>query len=208
MNQLNFENFEGMPSEFLDTISEKELFETLESGQDAQQKPKQAQNPAPENKENNFFNDQQGPPPPNGTNLNASQIVSGELAVELLNRILPVLLAIGVERFLGIKAPKKNFELTAAEKSTISPILDKCLSELNVNFENPFVALALSFGFIYGSKVINVANDPDLEKAIAKPKQNVSKAASAANPAPTGKSTRKAGETRGRKPKSIKLEQY
>jgi len=52
--------------------------------------------------------------------------------------------------------------LTAKEKSTISPVLKKCLDRLDINFENPFVALAVTFGAIYGAKafqVISTAED-------------------------------------------------
>lgn len=211
MSQLSLSEFENMPSEFLDTISEKEFFNELENNNAAQQKAPANQNPAPESK-NSFLDidspqPEPGPMQSQGTSVKAGDIVSGELATELLNRILPVLLSIGVERFLGYKAPKKNFELTAAEKSTISPIIDQCLSKLDINFENPFIALGLSMSFIYGSKIIDIANNPDLQAQIKKGKEVVNKATAENIPRPAG-STRKPGETRGRKPKSITLNTY
>ena len=209
--QLKLEDFENIPSELLETVSENDFFQTLNSGQDAQQKAQAPKNPAPEVKEENFFSQSQNfempgeAAEPGKTNVKADEIISGELATELLNKILPVLLSLGVERFLNIKAPKKNFELTASEKSTISPILDKCLSTLNISFENPFIALGLSLSFVYGSKIIDVANNPELAKTV---KQSAAKVTNASNPAPTGKAgtTRKPGETRGRKPKNVNLD--
>ena len=207
--QMKIEDFENMPNEFLETISEKDLFETLNTGKDAQQKSASNSNPAPEAKENNFFEgtdtaENFNTGGPENTNIKADEIISGELATELLNRILPVLLSLGVERFLNIKAPKKSFELTAGEKNTIAPILDKCLSKLNISFENPFIALGLSLSFVYGSKIIDVANNPELAKNV---KQSAQKVNNAANPAPVGKGyTRKPGETRGRKPKQVNLD--
>lgn len=206
MNQLKLEEFEQMPTEFLDTISEKEFLNELGSAPQAQQKHEP--NPAPESKPH--FNPFESDAPPMGsqnTNVKAGEIISGELATELLNRILPVLLSIGVERFLGYKAPKKNFELTAAEKSTISPIIDQCLSKLNISFENPYVALALSMSFIYGSKVIDIANNPELQAQVKKGKEVVNKATAESIPRPAN-STRKPGETRGRKPKQVILNTY
>jgi hypothetical protein len=209
--QLKLEDFENIPSELLETVSENDFFQTLNSGQDAQQKAQAPENPAPKVKEDNFFNQNQPfdmpgeGQEPGKTNVKADEIISGELATELLNKILPVLLSLGVERFLNIKAPKKNFELTASEKSTISPILEKCLSNLNISFENPFIALGLSLSFVYGSKIIDVANNPDLAKTV---KQSAAKVTNASNPAPTSKAgtTRKPGETRGRKPKAVNLD--
>lgn len=208
MNQLKFEEFENMPSKFLDTVSEKEFFSELEQAPAAQKKHEP--NPAPESKQNFFSEETAGPSfegQNNSTNVKAGDIVSGELATELLNRILPVLLSLGVERFLGYKAPKKNFELTAAEKNTIAPIIDQCLSKLNINFENPFIALGLSMSFIYGSKIIDIANNPELQAQVKKSKEVVNKATAESIPRPAG-STRKPGETRGRKPKQIILNTY
>jgi hypothetical protein len=205
MAQLSINEFEKTPSELLDVISENELFSALNSDSEAQTKAKAPENPAPEQApEPDFFN--QPPPPPGATNLNASEIVSGELATELLNRIIPVLLTIGVERFLGVKAPRKHFELTAAEKNTISPILDQCLAKMNISFENPFIALGLSLSFVYGSKIIDVANNPELSKVTKQSAQKVQREVNKEyNPAAKG-STRKPGETRGRKPKPVKLD--
>jgi hypothetical protein len=202
MSQLNFEQFEGMPSEFLNTLTEKELFETLESGKDAQQKPSQQQNPAPEARQQ-FFETATDQPQNQNTNVKAGEIISGELAVDLANRIIPVLMALGIERFAGVKVPKKSFELTAGEKSILAPILDRCLSSLNISFENPWVALMTSAAFIYGSKGIDVLNNPELQTPVKKAKETVINKAREANPAPTGQSTRKPGETRGRKPKNF-----
>jgi hypothetical protein len=201
MNQMKIEDFENVPNEFLDTISETQLFNELESGK-SEQKTAYNPNPAPEAKENNIFdnlNDTQ-PPPPGATNLNANEIISGELAAELLSKIMPVLLSLGIDRFMGIKAPKKSFEMNAAEKNTIAPIIDNCLAKMNISFENPFIALGLSLSFIYGSKIIEVSNNPDLVKTV---KKSAEKVQNAVNPA--GKGTRKPGETRGRKPKNVAL---
>lgn len=206
MPQLSINEFEKTPTELLDVISENDLFNALSSDSEAQKKAKAPENPAPEQAPEPDFFEPQTPPQPGATNLNASEIVSGELATELLNRILPVLLSMGVEKFLGVKAPKKHFELTAAEKNTISPILDQCLAKMNISFENPFIALGLSLSFVYGSKIIDVANNPELAQTAKKSAQKVQTQVNKEfNPAGKG-STRKPGETRGRKPKVVNLD--
>ena len=78
------------------------------------------------------------------------------------------------------------------------------------------MALALSMGFFYGSKFIDIANNPDLQKATEKVKKEAKTASIVMTaPAEAGKGpqigtrgqvlTRKPGETRGRKPKVLKF---
>jgi hypothetical protein len=79
--------------------------------------------------------------------------------------------------------------------------------------ENPYYALLISLSFIYGSKALEVANNPDLAKPIKKAAEKVKKVANVVNRPPANDEinvkfatpnytgTRKAGETRGRKPK-------
>ena len=215
---MNLQEIKDTPTEFMEEITDKEFLKTI-SGEETPF----LGNPQTEAKTSNEFNFnsfENGAPIPNpegpSTNVNVKEIVSGELATDLINRILPVVLALAARRFLDLDVSKKQFELNASEKNTIAPIMDKCLSTLNVSFENPFMALALSMGFIYGSKFIDIANNPDLQKATEKVKKEAKTASIVmAAPAEAGKGpqigsrgqalTRKVGETRGRKPKVLKF---
>lgn len=209
--QMKIEQFTEIPNEFLETLDDSTFLREMGNEEQAAASQQQAQqvrtNPAPEIKPESFFEPQPQPglDSPTGqgsTNVKASEIVSGELAIDILDKFIPVIMVMGAAKILGKEVPKKQFSLSASEKSILAPILTKCMDRLNINFENPFMALAVSAGFIYGSKLIEVANDETL-KAVEKVKTT----ASQAHPDPQRNagprlSTRKPGETRGRKPKT------
>jgi hypothetical protein len=203
MQQYKLTELEGMPTEFLEEITDKDFFNQLDGGPPAAKteqktafKPEPPQTPTEAGPLNPIAGSGEGA---NNSNVNVKEIISGELATDLINRILPVILALNARKFMDLDVNKKQFELTAGEKSTIAPIMDKCLAQLNINFENPFIALGMSFAFIYGSKFIDVANNPEVQKVSAK----VVKKAGESHPAIKGQSTRKEGETRGRKKKVL-----
>jgi hypothetical protein len=196
------------------TLNETDFLNMLETGEAP------PVNTDPIKKENSFsFNDE---PPAEGpttndqrqtNNINASELVSGELAAELLDKIGAVIAVYGARYFLEIEVNKSAFKLNASEKNTLAPILEKCMQGLNISLENPYYALLISLSFIYGSKALEVANNPDLAKPIKKAAEKVKKVANVVNRPPANDEiqvkfatpnytgTRKAGETRGRKPK-------
>jgi hypothetical protein len=213
MSQMKITEFQEIPSDFLEEITEKSFLSEMGNEEQAAKATDQPRvNPAPEQKQTQNPFSSQGPPQIDGenmgdfgkTNVKASEIVSGELGVDILDKIFQVILVVGSRQLLGKEVPKKQFALNASEKNILAPILEKCMNQLNINFDNPFVALAVSAGFIYGSKMIEVANDETIPNAVKKVKQ----AAEKAHPNPqqsTGGyiSTRKVGETRGRKKKGV-----
>ena len=212
MTQTNLDELLKTDSTFLEDITDRDFIARLngqESATNTQKTAIPADNPFTGPTEENAGGI--NPNGPDQTKVNVRDIVSGELATDLMDKILPVILSLAANRFLDMDVPKKNFTLTASEKSTIAPILDKCLSTLNISFENPFIALAMSLSFIYGSKFIDVANNPEMQKAVTKVKKQTANAHAPA-PAATGPNvgsrgqalTRKAGETRGRKPAASK----
>jgi hypothetical protein len=205
----------SLPNEFLENITVKEgdFFNTLDGVASS--------NSAPQFKENTDFQPLQpgdlppatgqGPQNPN-TDLNIQSIVSGELAVNLMNSFIPVIAVYGAREFMQLDVNKKAFQLTAAEKNTLAPILDKCLAQLNVSFENPWNALIISMATIYGAKFFEVVNDPDMAQPIKKAAAKVASKTAAAvsqNNGPVTFATpgyvgqRKPGETRGRRPKGL-----
>jgi hypothetical protein len=213
--QLNFNELENTPVDFLEEITDKEFLRNIADDNDATPNPQKKARPAieinpdgPPQESAAAFN----PIGPENTNVNAREIISGELATDLMDKILPVIVSIVARKFMDLEVPKKQFQLTASEKSTIAPIMDKCLSTLNISFENPFYALLASLTFIYGSKVIDIANNPEFTQAAKKVTKATKDAHRPENPQPAGFGsgnvgsrgqalTRKAGETRGRKAK-------
>ncbi len=218
--QLNFNELENTPVDFLEEITDREFLKNLADDTDATPNPQKQARPAIEINPEGPAQESAAainPEGPQNTNVNAREIISGELATDLMDKILPVIVSIVARKFMDIEVPKKQFTLTASEKSTIAPIMDKCLATLNISFENPFYALLASLAFIYGSKVIDVANNPEFAQATKKVTKVSKETHRPQDPQPAGfgagnvgsrgqQLTRKAGETRGRKPKGpVKL---
>ena len=167
-----FSELENLPTEFMTELTEREFLSELsgtklDAGANTQKSAVSNplfSDPDPIISESPLGSGPVPMPDGAGARVNVKEIVSGELAIELLDKLLPVLLSMGSERFLNMSVPKKAFQLNASEKNTLAPLMDKCLSQLNINFENPFIALALSAGFIYGSKFIEVSNNPEYKQ--------------------------------------------
>jgi hypothetical protein len=201
----------NIPNEFLDNITIKEnvFFDTLDGVASDTTAPQfKADLNSPLNLSEGPAHEQ-GPSPINpNTEINLQSIVSGELAVNLMNSFIPVILCYGARQFMDLDINKKAFSLNAAERNTLAPILDRCLAQMNVSFENPWNALIISMATIYGGKFFEAVNDPELSTQV---KKSGAKVAAKVQASVTGtndggpvtfNSTRKPGETRGRKPKN------
>lgn len=79
-------------------------------------------------------------------------MIDGGLATELMDALLPSLL-VALMAALGAEMKKTDLQLTAKEKSTIAPLMQRCLDQLMVNFQSPFAALGVTLVVIYGAKV-------------------------------------------------------
>lgn len=80
-------------------------------------------------------------------------MVQGEWAVNIMDALLPAAMVAGFYA-MGMKLRKSELQLTASEKATISPIMQKCLDSILLNFNNPWNALAITVGAIYGGKLM------------------------------------------------------
>lgn len=103
----------------------------------------------------------------NKTTVSAASLIDGRMCAEWIDAIIPALVV-----FIAAKAgkliKKADLLLTEKEKNTLAPVLYKCLEELQINFDSPWVALAITAGFIYGGKLVNATT----EKPAAKPPTN------------------------------------
>lgn len=88
-----------------------------------------------------------------GQSVSVGGLVDGKLAVELMDATLPSLMVFLLYK-IGMKLRKSDLQLTEKEKNTLSPIMQKCLESLMINFNNPWVALSVSILTIYGAKII------------------------------------------------------
>jgi hypothetical protein len=88
-----------------------------------------------------------------GSSVSLGGMVQGEWAVAMMDSILPSLLVAAMYAG-GIKLRKSEMQMTEKERSTVAPIMQKCLDSILLNFDNPWSALALTLGFIYGGKLM------------------------------------------------------
>lgn len=94
-----------------------------------------------------------GTPLGSGNSVPVSGLVDAKLAVELMDATIPALMVFLCYK-IGMKLKKTDLQLTEREKTTLTPILQKCLEQLMINFSNPWVALSVSLITIYGSKIV------------------------------------------------------
>lgn len=87
-----------------------------------------------------------------GASVPIGGLIDGTLAVELMDALLPSLL-VALMAAIGAQMKKTDLQLTAKEKSTLAPLMQKCMDQLMINFQSPFAALGVSMLIIYGSKV-------------------------------------------------------
>jgi hypothetical protein len=89
---------------------------------------------------------------PSGSSVSVGGMVDGKLAVELMDALLPSLLVM-LMAAIGARMKKSDLQLTEKEKSTVAPVLQKCLDQLMINFNNPWSALGVTLAVIYGAKL-------------------------------------------------------
>jgi len=125
----------------------------------------------PQNKPQNTF--VEGQP----QNLNIGSLLSGEMSIDLLNLLLPVILAMVIKTVTGKECDKKQLTATESEKDIIAPALQNYLNSINFTVESPLNALIITLSIVYGSKTIEVLTNtkkgtlkPDFEPIIARAK--------------------------------------
>lgn len=89
------------------------------------------------------------------------KVISGKTTVKLINIFIPSFIVFALQKF-GYSAQKSQMKLTKEEEEILSPVVQDCLDYVNINFDNPFYALAFVASMIYGSKVMDII--PDLKK--------------------------------------------
>lgn len=89
------------------------------------------------------------------------KLISGKSAVTLVNIFIPSFIVFALNRF-GYDAQKSQLKLSSEEKDILTPVVQDCLDYVEINFDNPFYALAFVATMIYGSKVFDIV--PDLKK--------------------------------------------
>jgi hypothetical protein len=104
----------------------------------------------------------------NKTTVSAGNLVDGKMCAEWVDMIIP-----GVIVFMAAKGgfilKKADMLMTAKEKDTLAPILTQCLNELMINFDSPWVALAVTAGFMYTGKIMSAKSEKSPGRGSVKP---------------------------------------
>lgn len=93
---------------------------------------------------------------------NYSFIDSG-VAIGVIDSILPAAIVWAYAAIMDRKVNRSDFKLTADEKRTLEPIIKECLKTINIDLSNPWKALLIVGGMIYGGKVFT-AESVKIEK--------------------------------------------
>lgn len=155
--EIDFDKLAETPT---DLLTETTVKETDLSSITAHTTPAGKNQPQADNEFSGGFKNQQQPfsVPQQGQVLNLGNLVTPELQIKLINSIMPVTIVLLIERIDGRKVQKDYFELTRDDQNTMMPVLDACLKSINFNIDNPWTALIITAGFIYGTKTIECFN--------------------------------------------------
>lgn len=86
--------------------------------------------------------------------LSAGDLIDGSTVVDLVDIAIPPALVWTGKKMGYDIGDKKEYQLTAKEKTTLAKPVQKCLESLNLNLSNPWHALIISITAIYGAKFI------------------------------------------------------
>lgn len=163
---------EQAPASLMTEITEitaNELFEKATATQNASEiiengpapgpEPGPLNQPTPQNSGGGSFNEfrQAG-------NVNIGKVVNAKFAVTLLDNTIPLLFIVIMRVAFNKKTTKKQYQLSAKEREDIEPFIQDALNTLNINFNNPWTALAVVLTALYGSKGAEVAIDSIFEQ--------------------------------------------
>jgi len=96
---------------------------------------------------------------PNSQQIKAGSLITPDIAVAFIDVIVPVVFVLLFKRIHDKTISKKSVSLSHSEKETIKPVLQNYLNSVNFSVDNPFNALLLTLGFIYGMKYIEITNE-------------------------------------------------
>jgi hypothetical protein len=106
---------------------------------------------------------------PPGQTVQLGGLVQAKVVVEVFDALIPAVLVLAFLK-LEIDVKKTDFQLTAAEKNTLAPILEACLNSVNLDFSNPWTALAITMIAIYGGKALEKGGAAFIERKMQEKK--------------------------------------
>ena len=96
-------------------------------------------------------------PPVNSQQMNAGNLITGDMAVMFLDMLLPALI-VALMAKAGKQVNKSALQASAKEKEIIAPVLQNYLNSINFSVDNPLNALLITLAMIYGTKTVEALN--------------------------------------------------
>jgi hypothetical protein len=87
-----------------------------------------------------------------GNQVGLGSVVEGKVFVEVVDALLPALIVLAFHKG-GMVVKKTDMQLTAKERDVLTPIVQRCMDQIMLNFESPWTVLAVTALGIYGSKI-------------------------------------------------------
>lgn len=158
---LNFDALESIPSEAMKEIHVTPVSDDITKGTEtnAQSINEAAYNGMDKNLWDTFNPGGNNNGLNQGTQLNAGSLINADMAISIINIVVPVALVLLFKKTLNRTVSKNSFALTAAEKDTLKQPLQNYLNSINFHVQNPLNALLLVAGMIYGMKAVEVINE-------------------------------------------------
>jgi hypothetical protein len=92
-----------------------------------------------------------------------SDLLPADTLIVVLDKIMSIVLPLGINKLAGTKLKPSDFKLTADEKKTLKPALEAAARTIPINFSNPWVALAFVGVAVYGAKAVGHINFDNLD---------------------------------------------
>jgi len=159
------EMMEQVPTELMTEVSEPKKASTLTGAADHTEiKVEDTFNKANDQPSAFQFSENQNgqqrtQPQPQPQQINAANLINGQMAVHFLDMLLPVICVLLIEKVNGMKVNKKYLQATPDEKKILEPVLHNYLASINFNVDTPLNALLITVAFIYGTKTVEVLNN-------------------------------------------------
>jgi len=185
MTQFKIDAFEKAAEKDLFNVGEvreenflNDIHAAVDTGEGAPPKTEPAETSAPEQAETSAPDPGYSEPTPGASQaepflqggqqqIQMDKILSGEIAFTLVDKFLPMAL-VYVLKTQGIKAKSTELQASAKERPIVVQVIDRALAEVNINFDNPFVALGVVLFSVYGSKGLEMYMTREKEPEPAK----------------------------------------
>src|SRR5437868_6444599 len=83
------------------------------------------------------------------------KLIKGELPIKLVDILIPTVLVYSFN-LAGYRIDGKQYKLSKDEKEALEPAIQDVLDSIELDFNNPWINLAVVAGIIYGAKTIEI----------------------------------------------------